>query len=311
MDRRWGGLVILVIALVAAFAGAARSKPIAGTASLAPIPGPPAVGDCLLEPAPNGAGSSRREDDVVPALRIEACTGPRYGEVMAVIERQDRSRSGTLRDPPMDPCRRVFDDYLGAIERTELDRWSGRSFADQLAVPTALQRSQGQDWVACLVVPMGRPETARYTGTLRDVLRTRSYPSEFADCLPSLRLGDLPMHLAADCRTPHPGELLGWLTLDRTEVRSSALRSSCTALAVDLTGLADPTAGGRLQLDVRTSTTSLMMWTVDDGRGSIRVDGPEAAEGPVFEVYCLLVPTAGKMLTGPLLGLADGPLPVG
>ena len=46
---------MLAVAVVAAFAGNARTKDVAGEAVRGLVPGPPSVGDCLLE-SPGAAG---------------------------------------------------------------------------------------------------------------------------------------------------------------------------------------------------------------------------------------------------------------
>ena len=73
MDRRWGGLVILAVAVLIAFAGTGHVTSVAGTAVAGPVPDPPAVGDCLLE---QGAANPFDDSADFSSLRPGRVTAP-------------------------------------------------------------------------------------------------------------------------------------------------------------------------------------------------------------------------------------------
>ena len=87
MDRRWAGLLIIFLVVVAAIAvPAANGREISGVAEPAAIPGPPQVGDCLTRPETD-AWSPGAHPTYRPQA-LEPCAAPRYGEVVSVIHDQ-------------------------------------------------------------------------------------------------------------------------------------------------------------------------------------------------------------------------------
>ena len=92
MDRRVGGMFLLVLVLVGALvAGHWAPKRLPGRAVLGPIPGPPKVGSCLVQdPGDQGwAYDPNSQYAAIPSLRFdETCRGRHYGEVVAVLPAQ-------------------------------------------------------------------------------------------------------------------------------------------------------------------------------------------------------------------------------
>jgi len=91
VTHRQRGLVVIGVAvvLVAVVAGL-RPHLVTGSAQAVPVPGPPAVGDCVLDPLGppaefNVIAASGGTVPVYPAQQIRPCTGTRYGEITAVI----------------------------------------------------------------------------------------------------------------------------------------------------------------------------------------------------------------------------------
>lgn len=90
--RQRVGLVVIgaVLVLVAVVTGL-RPHLVAGAGQAAPIPGPPVVGDCVLDPVfgpPMGTivtATSGGAVPVYPAQQIRPCGGARYGEIAALI----------------------------------------------------------------------------------------------------------------------------------------------------------------------------------------------------------------------------------
>ncbi len=296
MDRRRSGSAILVIALFAAIVGSARTKQISGTPMSAPVPAPPTVGDCLLQPAPATVDELHAPSG--PPTDLGPCSGPRYGEVMAVLTDPDpavRDHPAGLERVGTDLCAGTFQEFLGARNR-RADGWqTGLMIGATVVEPSALQRAAGQNWLACLVQPFGAA-AIRYTGSLRRVLTTEQYPPELARCLRSLPQ-DSTFRAVVPCTAPHPAEILGWRLVD-PGTTAAAIRASCRSYAARLTGMADPTAGGRL---IVVAQIDMAMPAAAESNGRHRAVGS----------VCAITATGGRQLTGPLLGLGDRPVPVG
>ncbi len=92
------GLVVIGVAvtLVAVVAGL-RPHLVPGAGRAAPVPGPPAVGDCVLDPLPGPppgitvTATSGGTVPVYPAQHIQRCSGIRYGEIVSVIAPPSRT----------------------------------------------------------------------------------------------------------------------------------------------------------------------------------------------------------------------------
>ena len=125
MDRRLVGGLVLVVAVIAALAGNARTKQVNGGPVRGPVAGAPLVGDCLLQPASSYSGTVDGDiaasDDVAiyPSPPFGPCPTRRYGEVAAVIpdglDYPSPAGMDTLTDPmaPQEFCWRATDDYVG------------------------------------------------------------------------------------------------------------------------------------------------------------------------------------------------------
>ena len=316
MDRRWGGVLVLVVAIVAALAGNARTKLVAGHGLTEQLPDPPAVGDCVLEALSESvlnAFDRTVEIRDFPSARISPCTGSRYGEVVAVLDTgldyTAPSDGDVWGDPksPANRCSSAVELYLGvpaADDRSS--RWSPTASVAVAGLgPGPVLTDAGQRWVACVVVSLAESAndprgTQRFTGTLQDALETLRLPPQLAQCAPSLpdpTLGSVSM---IPCDRPHSAELLGFAWSDRPDnATKSRLAHECPELIGMLTGLADPTAHGRLR--VRATSMQLPPDASDTD--------PDAV-GPVY-YYCGVEATSGLLLTGPMLGLDNGPLPIG
>ncbi len=308
--------MILVIALVAAFAGAARTKTVPGVAALAPIPGPPAVGDCLVaSDSTDGSLDSyagAEPDTAYPTLRMAPCDGPRFGEVSAVFDPTNLGRrrtTGELDEPAPQRCQTFASTFLG-IAPVEVGHWQAELGISTIVVrPTALQEAAGQTWLACVVRPDGPTGVDGYTGTLRDADRKRSYPAALAICLESVTARNFPGSVGTDCDTSHAAELVGSRTIPRGAGPDDQPPTSCRDLIAHVTGLTDPTAGGRLEPLVVTVRTRDLVWSAT-GEQTVAPGSVDEGAVPVTKAYCLVAPTGAHRLTGPLLGLGAKPLPV-
>jgi hypothetical protein len=313
MDRRWGGALVLAVAIIAALVGNARTKQVSGAPVSAPVPDPPSVGDCLLEsPGANAWGpvdygsNDDGQDSRYPELGLGACRDRRFGEIVGLVP-DGLDRTMDTGDPWSDPnsplqdCYSDLSSYVGASD-TAADpvQWSPIPSTGLILVgPSAVQRAAGQRWLACVAsgVNAATGQGASYRGSVRDVYRTLRFPPELAQCVD--QVPSTAGNTLVDCHQRHAAEMLGILFSDRPlSIDAAALARECTELARSMTGLKDITAGGRLRV------------------GSIPTDLPpdsgaaDPASSSPQQWFCVLTPTKGRALTGPLLGLGDGPVPV-
>lgn len=304
---------MLAVAVIAALAGNARTKQVAGDAVRGPLPPPPAVGDCVLEPLPESvlnAFSGPGEVDDHLTARIAPCSGGRYGEVVAVVaagldySAPTRGDVWTDQNSPANTCSAAAETYLGDEAVDYLHGWSpATAMALGGVAPDPVLARAGQRWLACVVVGIGEPEgalrqTQRYSRTLRNALSSLRLPPELAQCAPALPAMGASVETVS-CGRPHTAELFGTAASDRPDdAEQVRLTGECGDFVRKLSGTGDPTAGGRLR--VRVTSVQLPPDSADTG--------PDAV-GPVY-YYCGVEAVAGHVLTGPLLGLGIGPLPV-
>lgn len=312
---RWWGLLLVVMVAVAALAAAQLlHPPVAGSAVRGTVPGPPAVGDCLLDPTALGQGGSTPPAAAHPWLRTGPCQGRRFGEVAAVLTAGDlptpsapsESGSGsgsgdlTVSDRYSRPCWAAVTGWLGLPTPGGppiKDRWEPDPLIAGVVLsgPSQIQRAAGQDWVACIAagkdsagagpgIVDDSSDAMGYDTTARDTFDPGPPLPIFASCyLRAEHAGDYEVVV---CATAHPVELLESMVSDRPVTDQD--RRGCRAVARQLTGMPDPTAGGKL---------------------STIVDDAQAPGGPHF-LSCLMVTVGAHQLTGPLLGLKDGPVPL-
>lgn len=298
VNRRLLGLVVLVVAVVAAVAGTARVKIVPGSPMAAAFDGAPAVGDCLLVPVP---AAPPGPDAVYPDLATGPCSGRRYGEVVGVVPGRAPSTVTGATDAPLGvPYATVCTDaalnYLGQDRAGD----GGPAPIADLWYPVPLGRSvyfaaitdpwKGPAWVACVLVPpQSAGRTADYPGSARGGARGGALPGAFSVCSGSE--GDAEGD--ADCAAPHLAEILGYTGALASPPTLADLTVGCQELTTRLTGLTDPTAAGRLAVVLAPHAGG----------------GDEMGRDTVI-YRCELTAAAGRELTGPLLGVGDGPVPV-
>ena len=114
------GILVLGAALVAlAVLPNLSSRAISGAATQAPVPGPPAVGDCVIRrgtspwsPLDTTSTVPGTRSYAYPRLEISRCTGSRFGEVVKIIPHPVKpsitvSADGgisEINDPNLDSC---------------------------------------------------------------------------------------------------------------------------------------------------------------------------------------------------------------
>ncbi len=315
MDRRWAGVVIVIVTVLSAVvAPSIAGRRIAGAPLVAPVPGPPDVGDCLTVP-PGGGGFERVRPSYEPQA-LAPCQAARFGEVVAVI-RDGRSHQpavptiqapadgSTLTDDPNQlACSDAASRYVGlgvAADHSPLVSayWSPLAFLGTTpSGPTARQKSAGQTWVACVLMVYDDAQSGlavAYPGTLKDTYKLGTEPASFALCLDSPALDST---VAVRCGEPHAVEAFGRTGTATVGLTQSSLDATCRALVGKLTGMVFPLAGGQL----RAMAPAVHGFaTQEAGLGK-----PDDQSG---FAACLVVATGKRQLGGTLLALGAKPVP--
>ncbi len=346
MDRRGIGALLLLLGVLAAVVlSRGGTRIVTGTPVIAPVPGPPQVGDCLTAPPPAGVTMAQVTPTEpgpasYPTSPLGPCTGTRYGEVAAVIA--DPAPTGRerccdadgemvpatgpadpaggslsdayLQDPNADRCWQLAQSYVG------MDPWPPAA-ADGLALgvavsvlgvltgPDTRQVSAGQHWAACLAVPIqsARLATVSFRLSLRDAIHTGANRDVLATCFAALGSPE-----AAGSTT-----MLGLSVQTNVAVvpcgRPHAGELLASGLAEGQVSLASAVAGCRAQSE---SYTGLADPTVG-GRISLKtlitdVNGADVTSDPVpaqSSIACYLWTVGGADLNGSLLALRDRPVP--
>ena len=228
--RRVGLIVIGVAVVLVATVAVLRPHLVTGAAQAAPIPGPPAVGDCVLDPLPPApvaavSTASGGTVPVYPQQTVRPCSGARYGEITAVIAApkptvlKNGAHSRYLDDPNTDSCYLAAPRYVGIPPQPIQSFWQTFLQIDiGLSRPSPRQEAAGQRWAACIVTlrppdPASAPTTSttqipaapRYGSSIRDALHTGQQRDQLGDCLPVLDWNDLA---STGCRRPHLLELM-------------------------------------------------------------------------------------------------------
>ena len=297
------GIVVIALALIAVTAVAVgRPKTVSGAAV---VPPPPQVGDCVPVAVTDqilDQGWNDTDGSGVPVLVAAPCTGSRAGEVVSVDDHRVYSQ-GDCWTPAVDyiglpaPTRTV--ESASDAESSWVTRAQVFSFTFG---PSPLQVAAGQLWSACVLTGVSDDDDPRpqpLLASARDAARQGGIAFEpFASCANSPSPEG-----SAPCVTAHRYEVMGdAVTLGPSEADTLA---SCTALVTELTGLQDPSAGGRLEI-------GLTAYRYDQAAGAVRVTTYQQARAEHGGVTCTVSPArAGEMLTSTLVGLGDRPLPVG
>jgi len=320
VTHRQQGLVVIGVAvfLVVVVAGL-RPHLVTGAAQAAPVPGPPVVGDCVLDPVPGPPMRALVTDasggtvPVYPAQQIRPCTGTRYGEIAAVISTpkptfvKGRGTSDRyLDDPNEDSCFSAASPYVGIATKPTHGFWQTFLQIDfALSRPSPRQQAAGQRWAACIVT-LRRPEPAaatatataragpRYGSSIRSALHTGRQRDRLGICFPALDwVGDLAID---GCRQPHAVEYLASGDSGDHPVSRVQVERTCRQLVRDLTAMPDPTAAGAL---------SIYFGVSDNNSAAITTPQVPAHSG----LTCGITTTGSRKLRGSLLALGRQPIP--
>lgn len=298
MTRRWGGVVLLVVAMLGALIiTRLDGVRVAGTATVPPGAGAPSVGECAVRftepsattpvpasPDPGADKEAAPQVGEVPAsgVRFGACTGEHIGEVVAYRTMPQRALTEADRAADVRWCRSIASDYQAHA------RWRVRDAASGIWTPSTgqqftavlsdvLSESDQPRWSACMVGAFGHEP---YAG---------SYLQSFAVGAPPAPFGRCQMNGArareVSCTTPHDAQEFGVGSGAPMPAREAV--AACRELISEMTGLAEVTADGVLRTEV--------------------VGGGARSAEPV---RCRVSVVGPARLTATLIGVGGGPLPL-
>lgn len=254
MGRRRTGWVVLLLALiVAVIVPNLTPKHIGGVATVTPPP-PPTVGDCALDAFSTGSEMMQTPKGWQPIYSHPStgpCQGTVYGQVSAVINDPTllfESVDGLGRDPNFDKCpgNAPHEDLpAGSDAGTAYGHWTVRLLDSTTVIgPTPRQAAAGQHWAAC-VIAVSQNLTNQALGFAVPVSQWR-HSRQIAEAVGQCMIKPSKIDSSTDCSITHAAESFG----DTTGPFTPELTTSCRALVGDLTAMTDPTAGGRLHVEV-------------------------------------------------------------
>ncbi|SDP39347.1 hypothetical protein SAMN04515671_4025 [Nakamurella panacisegetis] len=309
MDRRLGGLVLLILACLSLLVVPnLRGRPLAGSATAVYLPPAPRVGQCVTALSPVPQGDSREIDPMVeyPDATYGPCRGYVVGEVMSVqaaslpAPRVPLSRY----EEASSECELAEVNYVGSIGPFDLTDPNVPSIAWQAAVtiasipvgPNRLQQGIGQTWTACVGATS---DNTRYTGRIADALTRGVLPPTFATCW-----GAVPAatRLRSDssvrpCAAPHTAEILATTQITDPLATDEDVQRTCRKFAARAMRTADPTGGGAITIAAYSM----------DGTSVMPLAEVELTAG---YLGCLATVTPPRQLIGTLIGLGDHAVPI-
>jgi hypothetical protein len=288
MSRRLAGMLMVLLTIVGVAVAAAPHHGLSGVATAVEFPGPPAVGDCLIDPLDEATRFPYERDRPVP--QYGACAGHlTLGEVAAI-----QSPAPTDLAVGLDEhvgCRGVALTYAGLVERDSSFGIPGSDPGDPVSWQYSIAAETGwigqipwspsaSEWAACVVRPIGQFQNV---GTLSGSFTGGVLPTEYGTCWMS------PDVTAAmrmiNCSFPHAAELIAIGRVDDAGATGwDRVVESCTEQARLVMRRTDPTADGLLAIRVLP-------------------DGSYPA-GRDRNVTCFVTAADARMLMGSLIGLA-------
>lgn len=307
MGRRSAGFAVMIVTLSAVVVISAHmdgARGIPGSAQAGPVPPPPVIGQCLLEPTGRFEGWGFGEP-VYPALRLAPCTGDRWGEVVSIlpgalatptsVNTTDSTGAPVTENPTQSRCDRDRLTYLGAPARRST-QWGWQLPVGTVAAvgPTRAQQAAGQSWVACIITPANRQAatSARYHGSTQNALNNGVLPVAFATCSNTTGAAGI---LPGPCDRPHHAEIFGVATTASGDTQQG-VDAHCLKLVKWLMRTADPTKRALLRIRAFTSHTN------QSGTAVLGL-------GPNGDAICIVEPAGDRNLHGTLFGLGLNPIP--
>jgi len=308
MGRRGAGLVVLLLALsVAIILPNLTPRHIAGVAAVTPTPPPPVVGDCIVEAFVTDTSMTSTPTGWQPNYShptIGLCQGTVYGQIIEVITNpvlvnQQPNNSNSGQDTNYGKCpNRARHEGLpaGSDAGTAYGHWYVSLSADTvLTGPTPRQAAAGGHWIACVIsISQNQTNQARgFDAPVSQWRRSRQVAEALGQCL---LIASPSIEPSADCSITHAAESFG----DTFGPLTPELITSCRALIGDLTGMADPTGGGRLHVEVLSYDTNGTQVTTQKQR--TQTDTSQV---------CMVNGDHRSYLKGSLLALGALPVPFG
>ena len=302
-------MVVVVAALIGVLAvPALRSHTQSGSATAAPVERTPAVGDCLIQRPVDALRVDVRGTDGLSAPELGSCRDSHYGEMVAVVADGSlfpRAVVDRLSAPDLGYCAQAAEAYLGLYVRRSLgtpgqtDVGFGLWYPVErgwvlLTGPSQRQQQVGQRWVGCAMYS----DDAAYLGSARRSFVDSHLPDAFAMCR-----NDIGETANLNCAGAHQVELFGNTTLTGAQIDQADLTSSCRSMVEKVTGMPDPTAGGRL-------IVAATLFHTDAGgirrQGSAMMSGGQATASAT----CSIAVRGRQSLRGTLFGLGARPVPL-
>lgn len=315
-------LVLVLVLLAAVIVPRIATKLISGHPTATPVPGPPAVGSCTTSVPPVSIfDDSGSKYVVLPPMQYGSCSARHYGEITAVLpnlppQKNPLSSGPGVIEPDtrgagwelLNHCPQQALVYVGLADpspgnATDPAAWTptlNASFA--FAGPDARQKAAGQTWGACVLVAnpgVDNNAAVGFAAPLRNAGASGRLPDLFGSCSASLSVTSAP----EPCDDWHTYQILGQANLTTDRSSPAAQLQACRTLALRTTRMPDPTAGGRLQLEV------FLDWLSADG-AEVPAARP-SAEGDTAYGTCGVHASGSAKLHGSLLGLGNGPVPLG
>lgn len=306
--RLTGAAVILLILVVVITMSVTRSREMAGQQQAVPVAGPPAVGACLGQSV-SGVDTVTSQDNqpIFPSVAVGGCAGLHFGEVVAVIGRRLAVPTDALSalDTYQKWCSPALNNWTGRAPDPFAPGWvleipAGRQVSVVFTGPDQRQLASGQQWVACIAVPQVTDShggtSSSYVGSIRNGFSRLPAPPGLSSCWEQLQ-PTYGTSGSVDCAGGHRVEVLGHKFVTGTSGAGSSASDdqdgSCAQFARTVTGMADPTAGGRLTVQSQVS-------------------GPaDAQPGVMADAWCVMSPSVPtQYLFGPLLSVGNAPVPL-
>lgn len=305
--------MLLLVLVAAAVVPNIATKVIAGKPIAAPVPGPPNVGACVTSVPPvdlfTDSGSKYL---ILPVLQYGTCVANHYGEITAVLQHlplQKNPSASPLEGPGyelLNRCPSASLEYLGLADpaagnATDPAAWVPALNANFVfAGPDPRQKAAGQNWGACVLVanPGTNNAAVSFAGPLQNAVASARLPALFGSCSANLSVLSAP----ESCSDWHTDQILGQADLTTSDSSPAVRLATCRNIALRVTGMPDPTAGGRLQVEVFIDRVN-----ADGSRGAS--SGP-LAKGETVYGTCGIHAAGRARLNDSLIGLGTAPVPL-
>ncbi len=313
VDRRAVGLTVLALALLAALVVPGfASRSVAGRATTVPVPAPPQVGDCVLDPIGPAVSDATNNTWVLPSPRYGRCDVSHTAEVIEVAANVPTVTTDpntgqpvmtTQFDPVMGMCGRTLAGYIGMDGVTSRGGFEGwfPSFMVTTSVigPRPWQRADGQHWAACVVLAADEHGlTVPTTTVVRGALPTGTIGAQFGLC--QSVVGNVSS--VVPCGEPHSTEWFGNASWAAGDADPGITAAGCRRLVAAATLIPAATIDRSLTIRVKVEYTNRS--------GDVVEHGATADEIKWTQASCEATATNGRSLEGSLLGLGTRPIPL-